>query len=193
MERMAFGSASLSLMISPFQSTMAVFSRRCPSRRPRPAQSRVASPAAAMPATSAVPVLQRGGEDAPTASRSLHARTTPKPALSPCIQVVEIDPHDQPRFDQDQIGDESPQQSMSGGLFRCPRFRWIQLRRPAIIGPMADSHSILEFQQRFPDEVRCAQFLFDRCWPDGFICPGCGGKRALRCRPAEPARTAAGR
>jgi hypothetical protein len=43
---------------------------------------------------------------------------------------------------------------------------------------MADSHSLLAFQKRFPDEARCAQFLFDRRWPDGFVCPGCSGKRS---------------
>src|SRR5918994_6867698 len=42
---------------------------------------------------------------------------------------------------------------------------------------MAVSHSLLAFQQRFPDEARCAQFLLERRWPDGFVCPGCGGKR----------------
>lgn len=42
---------------------------------------------------------------------------------------------------------------------------------------MADSHSLLEFQQRFPDEARCAQFLYDQRWPNGFVCPGCGGTR----------------
>jgi predicted RNA-binding Zn-ribbon protein involved in translation (DUF1610 family) len=42
---------------------------------------------------------------------------------------------------------------------------------------MAVSHSLLAFQQRFPDEAHCAQFLLERRWPDGFVCPGCGGKR----------------
>ncbi len=44
--------------------------------------------------------------------------------------------------------------------------------------PMVGSQSLLEFQQRFPDEARCAQFLFNRRWPDGFICPGCDGTRS---------------
>lgn len=47
---------------------------------------------------------------------------------------------------------------------------------------MARSHSLLEFQQRFPDEARCAQFLFDRRWPEGFVCPGCGGRRSCLLR-----------
>ena len=42
---------------------------------------------------------------------------------------------------------------------------------------MAVCHSLLAFQQRFPDEAHCAQFLLERRWPDGFVCPGCGGKR----------------
>jgi len=44
---------------------------------------------------------------------------------------------------------------------------------------MARKHpSLLEFQRRFPDEANCALFLFDRRWPDGFVCPECGGARS---------------
>src|SRR3954466_7598204 len=42
---------------------------------------------------------------------------------------------------------------------------------------MGVSHSLLAFQQRFPAEAQCAQFLLERRWPDGFVCPGCGGKQ----------------
>ncbi len=38
--------------------------------------------------------------------------------------------------------------------------------------------SLLEFQQRFPDEVACAAHLCATRWPDGFVCPECGGTRA---------------
>jgi len=38
--------------------------------------------------------------------------------------------------------------------------------------------SLLEFQRRFPDEATCALFLFERRWPEGFACPGCGGTRS---------------
>jgi hypothetical protein len=38
--------------------------------------------------------------------------------------------------------------------------------------------SLLEFQRRFPDEASCALFVFERRWPDGFVCPECGGTRA---------------
>jgi len=35
--------------------------------------------------------------------------------------------------------------------------------------------TIFEFQQWFPDEASCVKFLIDSRWPDGFICPRCGG------------------
>lgn len=38
--------------------------------------------------------------------------------------------------------------------------------------------SLLEFQRRFPDEASCALFLYERRWPDGFVCPACGGTRS---------------
>ena len=49
---------------------------------------------------------------------------------------------------------------------------------------MARARSLTEFQQAFPDEERCAAFLFERRWPSGFVCPACGGRRAaaLKCR-----------
>src|ERR1022692_768796 len=43
---------------------------------------------------------------------------------------------------------------------------------------MARARSLTEFQETFPDEASCATFLFDRRWPDGFICPVCGNGRA---------------
>lgn len=39
-------------------------------------------------------------------------------------------------------------------------------------------HSLLEFQQRFPDERACADYLIGIRWPDGFVCPACGGTKA---------------
>ena len=39
-------------------------------------------------------------------------------------------------------------------------------------------HSLLEFQQRFPDERACADYLIETRWPDGFVCPSCGGVKA---------------
>ena len=38
--------------------------------------------------------------------------------------------------------------------------------------------SLLEFQKTVPDEAACAEFLFHRRWPEGFICPVCGDRRA---------------
>ena len=50
---------------------------------------------------------------------------------------------------------------------------------------MARARSLAEFQKSFPDEESCAAFLFKWRWPDGFVCPGCGGRRAvgLKSRP----------
>src|SRR5215813_4198108 len=38
--------------------------------------------------------------------------------------------------------------------------------------------SLIEFQRRFASESKCAEYLFERRWPDGFVCPGCGDGRA---------------
>ena len=35
--------------------------------------------------------------------------------------------------------------------------------------------SLLEFQASFPTGDDCARFLFEMRWPDGWICPKCGG------------------
>jgi hypothetical protein len=39
-------------------------------------------------------------------------------------------------------------------------------------------HSLLEFQQRFPDERACADYLIETRWPEGFVCPDCGSSKA---------------
>jgi len=44
--------------------------------------------------------------------------------------------------------------------------------------PMARARSLTEFQEAFPDEARCAAFLFERRWANGFVCSACGGGRA---------------
>jgi predicted RNA-binding Zn-ribbon protein involved in translation (DUF1610 family) len=36
----------------------------------------------------------------------------------------------------------------------------------------------LSRSRSFPDEANCAAFLFKRRWPEGFICPRCGKRRA---------------
>ena len=43
---------------------------------------------------------------------------------------------------------------------------------------MARGRSLSEFQTSFPDETSCAAFLFERRWPQGFVCPACSGGRA---------------
>jgi transposase-like protein len=34
--------------------------------------------------------------------------------------------------------------------------------------------SLPAFAARFPDEAACARWLFEKRWPEGFRCPGCG-------------------
>ena len=36
----------------------------------------------------------------------------------------------------------------------------------------------MEFQDRFATDAACLDYLAASRWPDGFICPGCGGHRA---------------
>ena len=38
--------------------------------------------------------------------------------------------------------------------------------------------SLLEFQRHFPDDAACAIYLAAARWPEGFVCPDCGGTRA---------------
>ena len=50
---------------------------------------------------------------------------------------------------------------------------------------MARGRSLAEFQKAFADEASCATFLFECRWPEGFVCPACGKRRAnaLKTRP----------
>ena len=43
---------------------------------------------------------------------------------------------------------------------------------------VARARSLSEFQTSFPDATSCAAFLFERRWPQGFVCPACGAGRA---------------
>ena len=43
---------------------------------------------------------------------------------------------------------------------------------------VARARSLREFQTSFPDEASCATFLYERRWPEGFVCPACGAGRA---------------
>jgi len=47
---------------------------------------------------------------------------------------------------------------------------------------VARARSLREFQTSFPDEASCAAFLFERRWPEGFVCPACGDGRAALLR-----------
>lgn len=38
--------------------------------------------------------------------------------------------------------------------------------------------SIVDFQERFPDDAACLDYLADSRWPEGFRCPACGGRRS---------------
>src|SRR5271168_3124135 len=46
-------------------------------------------------------------------------------------------------------------------------------------GIIAFPRSLIEFQQRLPDEAACVGYLFKARWPEGFVCLGCGTRRAL--------------
>ena len=38
--------------------------------------------------------------------------------------------------------------------------------------------TIMEFQERFPDEAACLDYLAASRWPEGYRCPACNGERA---------------
>jgi len=49
--------------------------------------------------------------------------------------------------------------------------------------------TVIEFQDAFPTDRACFEYLCLVKWPDGFVCPHCGGKEAwkqkrylLRCK-----------
>src|SRR5271156_2214091 len=76
------------------------------------------------------------------------------------------------------------------GSSRCPRLvnmyykgavRW-RSAASARGHWMAKARSLREFQTSFADETSCAAFLFERRWPQGFVCPACGDGRAALLR-----------
>jgi hypothetical protein len=54
------------------------------------------------------------------------------------------------------------------------------------------ARSLIEFQQRFPDEAAGVRSLFAARWPAGFICPGCGNRKAWELHTKPWTRECAG-
>src|SRR5271156_7128745 len=76
------------------------------------------------------------------------------------------------------------------GSSRCPRLvnmyykgavRW-RSAASARGHWVARARSLREFQTSFAAETSCAAFLFERRWPQGFVCPACGAGRAALLR-----------
>jgi len=40
--------------------------------------------------------------------------------------------------------------------------------------------TVMDLERRFADEAACRKYLFALRWPEGFVCPSCGGKSAWR-------------
>jgi transposase-like protein len=38
--------------------------------------------------------------------------------------------------------------------------------------------TVLDFESRFPYEAACVAFLYESKWPNGFVCPKCGGRKS---------------
>src|SRR5271168_1688782 len=76
------------------------------------------------------------------------------------------------------------------GSSRCPRLvnMWykgaVRWRSAASARGhwVARARSLREFQTSFAAETSCAAFLFERRWPQGFVCPACGAGRAALLR-----------
>ncbi len=45
--------------------------------------------------------------------------------------------------------------------------------------------SLLEFQEWFSSEEQCVQYLLEKRWPDGFICPRCQATEYYRHGPRQ--------
>ncbi len=45
--------------------------------------------------------------------------------------------------------------------------------------------TLMEFERRFATDEACRDYLFVLRWPDGFVCPKCGGKAAWRASRAR--------
>jgi len=43
--------------------------------------------------------------------------------------------------------------------------------------PKRNAVSLMDLQKRFDTEEKCQEFLMEKRWPNGFVCPKCGGTR----------------
>lgn len=50
---------------------------------------------------------------------------------------------------------------------------------------MYNEMNLLEFQERFGSEEQCLQYLFEKRWPEGFVCPRCEGSEYYYHRPRQ--------
>jgi predicted RNA-binding Zn-ribbon protein involved in translation (DUF1610 family) len=62
----------------------------------------------------------------------------------------------------------------------CEYLRWNGLNASGTAPSSPAVRLTVVFQQRFGDEAACAQYLAAARWPDGFVCPACGGGKAWR-------------
>ena len=67
---------------------------------------------------------------------------------------------------------------MSGRL-AFPQRSWHK-RRMANQFTFPNAPSAEQFERMYPDDEACAEDLFRRRWPDGFVCPDCGSGNAVR-------------
>jgi hypothetical protein len=44
------------------------------------------------------------------------------------------------------------------------------------------ARTLLELERRFATDEACREYLFTLRWPDGFVCPRCGGRQAWAMR-----------
>lgn len=42
--------------------------------------------------------------------------------------------------------------------------------------------TLMDLEQRFPDEASCRDYLFSLRWPNGFVCPNCGQLHGIQIR-----------
>ncbi len=79
-----------------------------------------------------------------------------------------------------------PPCAMSSCFLLIPLFQLATRCRVRIVPRESFPKSLREFQKKFASEEACQAYLASCRWPDGFVCPGCGGHRAnellkLRC------------